>query len=56
MSSGRVLLVYSFCFEEGFGLRARVLAPECDEVWEEFILRDYGALADSGVSGQLPAA
>ncbi len=56
LSSGRVLLVYGFRFEKGFGLRARVLASECDEVGEEFILRDDGAVADFGVSGQLPAA
>ena len=30
-------------------MRARVLAPECDEVGEEFILRDDGALADWGI-------
>ena len=49
LPSGRVLLVYGFRFEEGYGLRARVLSAECDgEIGPEFILRADGAVADLG--------
>ena len=48
LPSGRVLLVYGFRFEEGYGVRARVLSAECDEVGEEIVLRDDGAVADLG--------
>ena len=41
-------LVYGFRFEEGYGVRARVLSAECDEVGEEIVLRDDGAVADLG--------
>jgi len=50
LPSGRVLLAYGFRFEEGFGVRARVLSPECELLSDETecIVQEDGAVADLG--------
>jgi hypothetical protein len=50
LRSGRVLLAYGYRFEEGPGVRARLLSPECEliEPVEECIIRADGAVFDLG--------
>ena len=50
LPSGRVMLAYGFRFEEGFGVRARVLSPECEQLSEttECIIQADGAVSDLG--------
>jgi len=50
LASGRVLLAYGYRFEDGLGVRARLLPPDCrpiDEA-EECLIRADGAVADLG--------
>ena len=57
LPSGKVLLVYGYRFEDGYGTRARCLDAECDQVEEdEVLLRADGAVADLGYpdAAQLP--
>lgn len=50
LPDGRVLLAYGFRFEEGYGVRARLLSPEGELVdgEPELVLRDDGAVSDLG--------
>ncbi len=50
LPSGRVLLIYGFRFDEGYGVRARVLPANAapDSAGEEFIVRADGAGYDLG--------
>jgi hypothetical protein len=55
MSSGRVLLTYGYR-REPYGIRARLLDPECEEIEgaREFVLRDDGAHGDLGYPSATP--
>lgn len=50
LPSGRVMLAYGFRFEEGFGVRAQILSPECETLpgEPECILQADGAVRDLG--------
>ena len=49
LPSGKVLLVYGYRFDDGYGTRARCLDTECDQVDEgELLLRADGGVADLG--------
>ena len=50
LPSGRVLLAYGYRFDDGMGVRARLLSPECEliEQEEECIIRADGAVSDLG--------
>ena len=49
LPSGRILLVYGYRFEDGFGTRARCLSPDGDQVEEEeILLRADGGVSDLG--------
>jgi len=50
LPSGRVLLAYGFRFAEGYGVRARVLSPECELLQgeAECVIQADGAVADLG--------
>ncbi len=57
LPSGRVLLVYGYRFDDGYGTRARCLDTECDQIEEEeILLRADGGVADLGYpdAAQLP--
>lgn len=49
LPDGRVLLTYGYRHEP-YGIRARLLAPDCSDLdtAEEFVIRDDGACADLG--------
>jgi hypothetical protein len=49
LGSGNLLITYGYRFEEGFGVRARMMASEAtDLAEEELIIRDDGAVSDLG--------
>ncbi len=50
LPSGRVLLAYGFRFDEGYGVRARVLGVDgtAASAGNELVLRDDGAVSDLG--------
>jgi len=50
MPSGRVLVAYGYRFPEGYGVRARLLSPDCEPLpgKEECVVRDDGAMSDLG--------
>lgn len=50
LSDGRVLLVYGYRFSPAYGVRARLLDPECRRIAEaeEIVIRDDGAGPDLG--------
>ncbi len=49
LPDGRVFLAYGYRFDDGLGVRARLLTPTCDvEDGPEVVIRDDGAVADLG--------
>ncbi len=50
LSNGNVFLIYGYRFEPSWGVRARVIDPECRNIADatEIVIRDDGADADLG--------
>jgi hypothetical protein len=49
LPSGRVLLAYGCRFDDGLGVRARLLSPDCDLIGDdECLIRADGAVSDLG--------
>jgi len=50
LPNGRVLLAYGYRFDDGLGVRARLLSPDCEVIddKEELLIRSDGAVTDLG--------